>query len=525
MIDRLENAAIKIVNMLFVLILLFLTILSLQLHCKLDIYSPLQARYLESNTVVIYLTSAIVVGVISCLAWKAIEVLLGKSAQSDKIVSAVTAVGGLIMIVLGIGWCLFYNGIPKNDQITVFLEAQKFAGYSKDPFQLGYVECFPRQKGLILFMAMAMKLLGNTVYSWRILNWLGAFGILIGMGKCIHVTLKNRSYNVLLTFAYVLFVPIVIYTAFYYGTLLAAAFSIWACYGVFAYVASRKARYIVLSSVCFFVGMQMHQSVAIAVVAAVLFLLLQDVKLLKYHVAMILAVVLTVLAGNSLVGIVYSSLTDYQFDNNKAYAATEYLYMGITADTEEGGPGAIDGGFAIFSEQYPNDTEMRKRAAVDAIKRVAGEYLDGTRSMDFFVKKIEYQWLDPTFGARKTIIPNYQDLGEPEHSKAFQTFYHGQLRDKGFKVLNIFMIVIYFFALTAGIGTLLQKRKTDIHFYIQIYVLGGFVFQLFWESLSRYCFPYYLWLIPEAIYGVSMLAELGTKVIHQLRRNVSYGEG
>lgn len=507
MFSRFANIIIKTVNIAFVLILLLLTLASIILHCEMDIYSSIQVRNLERQPVVIYLACMIIGVIVLCTVFKIIDFSIMSKPCAEQISLVVTVVTGGLLVIGGLWWCWFYDGVPKNDQITVFVEAQKIAGFRTDAFNINYVECFPRQKGQILFMALVMKIVGNSVYSWRLMNLFGIFFLLLGMGSCIKITIKRDSINIFLCLIYVLFVPLIIYTAFHYGTLLAIAFSVWACYGVFAYVTERKRRYVFLSSICFAIGLQMHQSVAIVIIAVIIYLFFNAFIEKKDCVVMILAVLLSVFILNGAVGAIYSSRTDYKYDNNKAYSALEYLYMGITADTVEGGPGSIDGSFAKFVQLYPDDVAMKKKAAIDAIKEVVGEYFDGTRDSVFFIKKVGYQWLDPTFGARKTIILNDVYNGEPGHSKLFCEFYFGKTRQIIFTLLNILMIVIYFFALVAGVRTLLQKRNADIHFFIQIYFLGGFTFQILWESLSRYCLPYFLWLIPEALFGVSVLAD------------------
>lgn len=507
MLKVVKDIAIKITNIIFVIIMLWLFVTSLFLHCEMDIDSSSQMRNLENHTFVIYAFCSLVGGLIVIFIWKILDRKIKSFSCYNRIASITVIVGSLCVTVIGILWCLFYDGIPKNDQIKVFIEAQKIAGYSTEAFNLEYVEYFPRQKGQILCMALVLKVLGDSVYSWRILNLAGAFFLLLGMGECIMRVLERDMINIVVTLLYVSFFPIVVYTAFHYGTLMAVTFSVWACYGVFSFVEEKKWRYVILASICFSIGMQMHQSVAIAIVAAILYLLLNIKREKVYCLSMILSILVSVFVINSATDIVYGKMTDYDFNNDKAFSVMEYLYMGLTADTEAGGPGSVDGSFAKFRQLYPDDVEMRKKAALDAVKLVVSEYLSGTRDGIFFVEKIQYQWLDPTFGARKTIIPNYTENGEPEHTELFYNFYYGMIRRIIFVLLNIFMIMVYFFSLVAGIGTLCKKRTADIHFFIQIYFLGGFVFQILWESLSRYCFPYYLWLILEAVYGVSVLAD------------------
>ncbi|MDR2888836.1 MAG: hypothetical protein LBV33_03230, partial [Lachnospiraceae bacterium] len=130
------------------------------------------------------------------------------------------------------------------------------------------------------------------------------------------------------------------------------------------------------------------------------------------------------------------------------------------------------------------------------------DYGTGERSLGFFGEKMSYQWTDPTFGARKTIITNDIANGEPDNPELFHQFYNGNLRHIVFKLSIPFMIFVYLFSLIAGIYVFMHIRENKSHLLIQLFLIGGFLFQLIWESLSRYCLPYYLRLIVEAVYGV-----------------------
>jgi hypothetical protein len=43
---------------------------------------------------------------------------------------------------------------------------------------------------------------------------------------------------------------------------------------------------------------------------------------------------------------------------------------------------------------------------------------------------------------------------------------------------------------------LIKKREVRIEsILLPLYFIGGFAFQLFWETKGRYCFPYYVCLL------------------------------
>ena len=65
-------------------------------------------------------------------------------------------------------------------------------------------------------------------------------------------------------------------------------------------------------------------------------------------------------------------------------------------------------------------------------------------------------------------------------------------------------VVVMLVYLFAGCGTLALRRKTGGAVWAQllgIAFFGGFLFQLVWETKSRYCFPFFVFLLPLAAVG------------------------
>ena len=201
---------------------------------------------------------------------------------------------------------------------------------------------------------------------------------------------------------------------------------------------------------------------------------------------------------------IYDSITGAD-PHASSVPVTCTIYMGITSTEGASGPGSQDGSYTDIFLENGGDGEAASRDAVSRIITVIGEYFSGKRSPIFFLEKIEYQWLDPTFGARKIIRMNDVNLGDPPNSEAFTAFYNSPLRDIIFKFSIGAELAVYLGAFIAGIKTLRSLQKYHAAVLIQLYVIGGFAFQLLWESLSRYCLGYFILLIPQAVFGLNEL--------------------
>lgn len=76
----------------------------------------------------------------------------------------------LLSAFLGAVFIYFSDCVPENDQIQVFHEAEKLLGYSNEELDTAYVENFPRLRGIILAIALTMRIAGDTWQGFRALN-------------------------------------------------------------------------------------------------------------------------------------------------------------------------------------------------------------------------------------------------------------------------------------------------------------------------------------------------------------------
>ena len=71
--------------------------------------------------------------------------------------------------------------------------------------------------------------------------------------------------------------------------------------------------------------------------------------------------------------------------------------------------------------------------------------------------------------------------------------------------IGILTEIMTLIAYKEEIKTLIKNRKTDIYLEtipLTLYFIGGFIFHLFWETKSQYAYPYVVFIIPVAAYGL-----------------------
>lgn len=506
---------ICLITTVFTVIMGILAFMSFFEHCEADIYSFLQERYIESHQPILYVGMAIVGTVLLLVICHFLSKLLSKSKEKWKIVQKILVVCLVIVGATSIFWILFNDATPKYDQETLFNEARIIAGHEIGEYNTSYYELMPRNKGLTLVMALMLRFLGDSMISFRVLNVAGVIVLLVSVSLTTKKIWKDQAVTIITTLFLTIYYPIVIYTCYLYGTLLSAAFGALGVYAVISFCEDKKLRYLLVALLSFPFGIQMHQSAAIVMIASMFYMLIHSMKetIGKYLVCFFLLLMM-VFSFNKMADFGYEKITGVELGDGVPTLA--YIYMGLSAEDGAGGPGSQDGSFVEIFLENNCDVKATNQDAMNRIIKILSEYVSGERELKFFVDKVKFQWLDPTFGSRRIIEANYVENGEPPNSEAYLKVRNSSLRNVGFKIAVVGMIITYSLNLFAAIYQLIKKEQDSLHFFIQILLIGGFVFQLFWESISRYCFSYFIWLIPGAAYGLVLLYKVVMEKKHAI---------
>lgn len=495
---------IQIITIGFTVIVSVLTCMSFFEHCEADIYSFLQERYIEAHRPILYMGMTIVGTVLLlgvCHFWFR---RLSKDEGRGEVVQKVLVLCSIIISIVSIFWIFFNDATPKYDQEILFREARIMAGYLEGEYDIQNFELMPRNKGLTMVMAFMLLLLGDSMISFRILNVVGAIVLLVSISLTTKKIWRDQRVTIITALFMTIYYPIVIYTCYLYGTLLSAAFGALGVYAVINWCENKRLQYFFVALFSFPFAIQMHQSAAIVMIAAMFYMVMQATK--KTFGKTLLCSIMflaMVFSFNKMADLGYEKITGAELGDGVPTLA--YLYMGLSAEDGAGGPGSQDGSFVEIFLENNCDVKATNQDALNRIVKILGEYISGERNFKFFVDKVKFQWLDPTFGSRRIIEANYVENGEPPNSEAYLKVRNSSLRNVGFKMAVVGMIITYSLNLFAAVYQLLKKEQDALHFFIQILLVGGFVFQLFWESISRYCFSYFIWLIPGAAYGLVLL--------------------
>ena len=141
----------------------------------------------------------------------------------------------------------------------------------------------------------------------------------------------------------------------------------------------------------------------------------------------------------------------------------------------------------------------------DSIKqRVAVFKKNPSYALDFYQRKYENQFIEPTFQSLLVTAPqrNFDNETKLEKVKDFfiKQIYFDGTHDVISFIMKVFQVFVYVFSTIFAINIYIQKK--EILTIIPVAFIGGTLFHMIWEAKSRYVFPYFVFLIPLAAYGL-----------------------
>lgn len=381
----------------------------------------------------------------------------------------------------------------------------------------GYAYTYPVQNGLILYMVPAAFLFREAApYVLQAFN-IGFFflGVLC-LGKMLTACCGSREYSdrrhmVLLM---CVFLPFSFYFLFVYGTM--PGFGL-ACLGMERaqrYAGEGRKRDIWIGAAAICGAVLLKSNYLIVLVGIVLYLMARGLFDRKIKTAAAALVVIAVyIIGSRGMNTGLSLLTGHPTSGGIPMIA--WAEMGL----QEGkrGPGWYNGYHVRIFTENEGDAERTKERAKQDLRQTAEEFLsDPSSAADFFVRKTESIWAEPTFqslwiqeiGGESWLIPGIAD-SLLKKGGLLNMMYVG--------AANMLQTLIY---AGAFLWILLGRRQMSWESLLPgMIVIGGFLFHLVWEAKGQYTVFYFFLLIPYAFWGIR---EAAHRIRHALYRRLSF---
>lgn len=399
----------------------------------------------------------------------------------------------ILLVIIGVSAIAFVfltKRIPRADQLEICRIAEAWRNGNFNDFAKGeYLNIYPNQAGPIIIIYFLGLIFGTRNFiAFQIINALFIVLLYDSFVKIMELERVKKTTILILLIMGCLFLPLIFYTNFIYGTIAGLALSIRSYYQFLLFRDYGKVRYALLSAFYILMAVIIKSNYMIFLIA----LILTAVFSLREKRILMTALLIFVLTTNgAFVKIATKGITGESL--SAGASKWSWVTMGLS-ENDILYNGWYNGHNRISYRESNYDTEIQTEREKALIRgRFDGWKENPKEAISFFHKKNLSQWCNPTF---QSIWINRVTQSEKELSAPMNFI----LSDKGealFRwVWGILVNNILFLSLIY-----LWKMRKDINLYYALVIIGGFIFHTFWEAKCQYTLPYFMLLLPMAAEG------------------------
>lgn len=396
-----------------------------------------------------------------------------------------------------------------SDAGAVYDLAVRFAqgDYSAVVPRDSYLAIWPFQYGIISVYEILMRCVGT--FNGKLIQAMNlgllSAGTLASYGILWKISPRRLSVtaNSLL---WMTFYPFFFHATIAYGDLPAICLvlvAVWFLLRVFD-GSGHKGVNMILTSValifaCIFKTNTLICLTAVALVSGVLLLKKFDVKKVLW---LVLTIILSVQAVPTI-----QRIYEIRAGQESGDGIPMITYIAMSMQEGLGGPGSWNGYHADLYLRNNYDRETTTKQAKQDINKSVEHFVDNPEYMlDFYVKKVAYQWTEGSYDGVEVLECTYRTGSK---SPWVKSIVEGSANAVFTRIANWHQSVLYV-AFIVSMLMLVKDLKKGTEFapgkmYLTVMIIGGFLFELIWESASRYVMMYCVMMFPLAAEGVSWI--------------------
>lgn len=407
----------------------------------------------------------------------------------------------LLYVIAGIFLILNVSDSIRADALSVNQAALAFNNGDFSNLLTGqYMNIYPHQLGLASYERL-IYIFTSNMRVFFIVNLVLVLLINFVQWKICELILPQRElvhkYLIALSF---LFLPQFFFILFVYGTIPGLSCMCTSLYFMVKYFKTKKSLFCVLSIffVCFAVLLRQNYIIGAIAIAIVYFIFSLREKNWKPVLASVMIFVSLSIA-NKGISFYYQMESDINFDS-AGIPKSLFFAMGLQDDESLPVLGGWYNSYNYATFQSNNwDYDATNEVATENIKeRLLYFVKDPGYAALFFLEKIASTWSEATFQSIWT-GPLINAVPEQTVNTSFLTsLYSGGVIYKLYaQIMHAFLFISYFLSLIFLGKNLLHKKEIDYYsLFAVVFLIGGFLFHLLWETKSQYVYPYFFILIP-----------------------------
>lgn len=436
--------------------------------------------------------------------------LLLAQKRAERLTVALCA---LLVTVLGAVWAVSLHGTPVDDQLKVWQIASALAEGTVEGMDFDYLIMFPYQSTMAVFLAPLAWLSGGGFYPlFGLFNALCA-GVcvpaLCGIAGLLRPARGTKGCCALLCLA---FFPLALMSGFLYASLAAVCLGLWGMYGVLRLCAGGS-RWYWLLTLCLPLAAVAYNGMLIFAAAAFCLLAAEGIfggkgrggllSMALPGALLLAACLLAVPAAEAL----FARLSGVPLGEGIPKSA--WFVMGLTATDTNSGPGGFNSYTRLTFWENNADTAATDAAAMADLRAYLASWKVSARAnIAFLHEKVQTEWLDPWFG---TLVSSCHPQAGDRPAGFAALLCGGSLLAPAEAWLRSLLPLVYGAGAVGSIWLAARRRGCVWAQGMAVCFLGGFLFQLVYENQSRYCFPYFLGLLPVAAVLLAAAGELAAR--------------
>ena len=367
-----------------------------------------------------------------------------------------------------------------------------YSYYLYYPFQLGYV----------LFAEILYRVFGtsSTDLLFQVPNVIALDLLYVGVVFITKRVFRRKAVTNMTAIALAVCLQPMFMTTFTYGLIIGICLSVWSVYFTLRYMQENKLQYAGIAILLIALSVVMKYNNMILLAAICIALILHVIGSRRF-LALAVAALMVVCSVGAQKLVIYSYSQRSGAELNTQVSQKLYAYMGISDSGMA--PGWYNGIAMETLRDNKMDVEAADRVAEDGISRRL-EYLSDNKLLgDFLWKKFTSQFNEPSF--ESVWVSQVREHNIPEGEKLSDlvtSVYTGGLSTLLDNWFNYYNMIIYI-GFAAGMAWLIIRRKaTSETVILPAAVFGAVLYHMIFEGKSQYLLPYFVLLIPYAMYGL-----------------------
>ncbi len=409
-----------------------------------------------------------------------------------------------IVFFMGLLWVFAAQLQPRADQNAVLQAAAGLHAKQYTSFSPGeYISRFPHQNGLMLFIYALGLVFGNNNYLlFQVFNVIGlvvVYKVLSELGGKMGLSKGGQLWVIAIG---IFFFPLTLYVSFVYGNILGLAFALLAIQQELELFEDGKKYRIVLAAALIAIAILFKGNYLIFMVGMIICAVLECIKQKKVSFLALVVLMLVFYVGQSVAPRLLIQLKT-GYDMSGGVSSWSYIAMGLQ-ENDDRAPGWYNFYNDNTYTELHYDGKAQSAVCRDNIMQSLTQFASGERDpIRFFGEKTASQWNNPTFQCfwiSQACSTNLQKSGW------LRAVLGIPFTDRSSKYLGMLQFWILAGALLSLVFHAKDYRKSA--FLLQMLVVGGFVFHLFWEAKGQYTLSYFVLLFPLAVMGYHSLLDV-----------------